>query len=639
MMNNNTQVSPGNRVDFSRIRKAQQEVKISKFAIGGITHQSGDWYNTIFSSFKQQMLQELAAAKTLEEKQAIINKYNNQQAAYGKLRPQFTNLSSVDFNQSVKDYQDLINNNFSFVNASCINNGVISNRYKKIGSTNRIGKDLSDKWESDGYWGGQTQDRTTLGYSGDWDENSDAFKNWQNELKNLGMETYLDADNTYKLRLLPGQLAQTVSSTNTENSQPVSTQASSWEPVDYAKELTTPQRKFRFPTFPLYNAALLGVANITNKRILDTQLKAPGMRYQAPTLYGKVTDAYTTRSQNEQALKERQWAQEQMADNTSDYAESAKIKGAIRDAELQTKLVNNQEQQQEYNQTSQNLENINNTNKQNWSNTANLNRQAYVGEARDRLNAIAQYQAQRGQNIQENIMSNYNDWKAWNRNNALQDYADWQAGEQEKVTADLQKAWDIYSNSSDISKFKGYTDFWNQQYTGGAIGKGAIRNDQNSFASAYANWLGKDGVDNEASRLKFYNENKNNSAFATELNPLNEAFEKYQADAGANYYKATNAINTRWGLIKARNNPINFDGEVSSWLYYKMNPRPSYNPYDFQYMAKGGRFLEYLRHNRRAEKEIRDTTMKSMQESRKMLKRDLDALDRESLLLLRAIFK
>ena len=122
---------------------------------------------------------ELAAAKTPEEKQAVIEKYNNQQAAYGKLRPQFTDLSSVDFNQNVKDYQDLINSDFSFVNTGGINNGVTTNRYHKVGTANRIGKDLSDNWESDGYWGGQTQDRTTLGYKGDWDETSDQFKTWQ----------------------------------------------------------------------------------------------------------------------------------------------------------------------------------------------------------------------------------------------------------------------------------------------------------------------------------------------------------------------------------------------------------------------------------------------------------------------------
>jgi len=46
MINNTIQVSPGNRVDFSKIRQ------ISKFAVGGITHVGGDWYNTIFSNFK-----------------------------------------------------------------------------------------------------------------------------------------------------------------------------------------------------------------------------------------------------------------------------------------------------------------------------------------------------------------------------------------------------------------------------------------------------------------------------------------------------------------------------------------------------------------------------------------------------------
>ena len=49
--------------------------------------------------------------------------------------------------------------------------------------------------------------------------------------------------------------------------------------------------------------------------------------------------------------------------------------------------------------------------------------------------------------------------------------------------------------------------------------------------------------------------------------------------------------------------------------------------------------LEYLKHNRKVEKDGIDTAMATGKALQDKLKRDLDALDRETLLLLRSIFK
>ena len=51
------------------------------------------------------------------------------------------------------------------------------------------------------------------------------------------------------------------------------------------------------------------------------------------------------------------------------------------------------------------------------------------------------------------------------------------------------------------------------------------------------------------------------------------------------------------------------------------------------------RMLEYLKHNRKVEKNGIDTAMATGKALQDKLKRDLDALDRETLLLLRSIFK
>jgi hypothetical protein len=46
-----------------------------------------------------------------------------------------------------------------------------------------------------------------LGRKGDWDENGEDFKNWQNDLRKSGWQMYLDKDNYYKLRRLNSPLA------------------------------------------------------------------------------------------------------------------------------------------------------------------------------------------------------------------------------------------------------------------------------------------------------------------------------------------------------------------------------------------------------------------------------------------------
>jgi hypothetical protein len=61
------------------------------------------------------------------------------------------------------------------------------------------------------------------------------------------------------------------------------------------------------------------------------------------------------------------------------------------------------------------------------------------------------------------------------------------------------------------------------------------------------------------------------------------------------------------------------------------------------YYKKGGkvedRIIKYIEHNRKALKDQSDRVSKAQSEQAKKLARDLDALDRETLMLLRAIFK
>lgn len=58
-----------------------------------------------------------------------------------------------------------------------------------------------------------------------------------------------------------------------------------------------------------------------------------------------------------------------------------------------------------------------------------------------------------------------------------------------------------------------------------------------------------------------------------------------------------------------------------------------------QYDTRKDRFFQYAEHRRKLEKDVHDRTEEAHKSAQKKLIRDLDALDRETLLLLRAIFK
>ena len=78
------------------------------------------------------------------------------------------------------------------------------NRYDVSGPIRTSGDYGNHDYKVDNLYSAITDDRRLLGRKGDWDENSDEFKNWQKDLNSKGWETYLDAtDNYYKLRRLP----------------------------------------------------------------------------------------------------------------------------------------------------------------------------------------------------------------------------------------------------------------------------------------------------------------------------------------------------------------------------------------------------------------------------------------------------
>lgn len=639
MINNITQVSPRNGVDFSKIRKASQGIKIPKFqtpagSIGGITHNAGTtWYNNVFSLFKDQISNELAAAKTPEEKQAVIDKYNNQQSAYGRLRPQFTNLASVSFNDDVKSYQDLINSDFGFVNTLGINNGVSTNRYNKVGSQNRIGKDLSDKWESDGYWGGQTQDRTTLGYAGDWDENSDEFKNWQEQLKQMGMETYKDTDNTYKLRLLTSDGGGNGGGNSGGNGggQPSASLSGDYTPDEY-----TAPFKFTPEPFLTPNPFIAGLGLAANRHQFMNELNKKVPLLEVPYLQGKVTNNYAARQmRNQQMADIRSQAQRQLG---SDMVQNQQYLQAVEQGLQPLENQNVVDQTQEFNQTSQNLQNIENQNKLASAQVANQNRTNLIADWNRRLDARSKYQWTRNNIKSDFINKTWTDYQQWaaneknERDSALAAYNDYVAG------IGIQNAKKSYEDlASDPMKSRSFATIYKKAF-----------NDFDSNRGTDRTWA---NANPELDKI-FGDE-------TMDQNAKNQAFMDYLRTSNSDY---ATAFNKGWGseVTTAKNSAIAAIQRIQNQLAgtypsFRNTYIGGWGPWDTRRLGKkltiyeknggilkmknGSRFVDYLEHNRKAIKDQKQTTMEVSKQMERELKAQLDSIDRETLILLRSIFK
>lgn len=632
MINNNTQVSHGNRVDFSKIRKASQGMRIPKMVIGGITHQNGDWYNTIFSSFREQMMAELAAAKTPEEKQAVVDKYNNQQTAYGKLRPQFTDLSSVNFNQDVKDYQDLINSGFSFVNNSGINNGVTTGRYHKVGTAKRIGKDLADKWESDGYWAGQTQDRTTLGYKGDWNEDSDEFNNWQKSLNDIGMETYLDEDNTYKLRLLQPQdppLKNISTPPNTPPDEPSN-------PGDYTPD---EYHNFQFKPEPFLtpNPFIAGLSLAANKHAYDNEMQKKVPLLEAP-YHQYITGAYkATVDAYDKAGTDIQSAANRIANQSSNLEQNQAIQleGAAKAADK--RLEGALKQQEGYNfDRGKSLETAY-FNSDADNRIANINRQNLVADWNRRMDAKSKYQWTRN-NIKSDFIN-----KTWT------DFQQWAANEKNERDSALASYNNYVANLGIQNAMKPYTDLASDPMKSKSFNT-VYQNAFNDFESNRGNnsWLASnkalediftnDELDQKAKNDAFMNYLRtSNSDYTTQFNQgynseLNEAKNKTIADR--------QSIQNELASVQPsfRNTYI---GGLGPWDTRRLGKKLTLFSKNggILKMRRGSRFVDYLEHNRKAIKDQKQTTIEVSKQMERQLKEQLQSLDRETLILLRSIFK
>ena len=192
----------------------------------GIRYTSDDpngWRNLVFSQYRQHILDTLKNYGDLDDYGMWLNEMQKRHSdlyrAAGGVNGNWRDVAyrSDDVGKYQRDYRGGYDNSGNYsrqgsvelpdrydndFNQSGIKNAQEQGRYNFFGKSKRLESDRSGShYLIDNLYSGITDDRRLLGRKGDWDENSDEFKQWNRDLNATGWEMYLDnSDNYYKLR-------------------------------------------------------------------------------------------------------------------------------------------------------------------------------------------------------------------------------------------------------------------------------------------------------------------------------------------------------------------------------------------------------------------------------------------------------
>lgn len=203
-------IRPKNTILF-----AQTGVKFSQNNLGG-----ANWRQQVFNNYRQHLLDQLSKYGEAQNYGDWLNEMQSRHAnIYNLAGGEKGNWQNVAYkNNLVGQYQHDYKGDKRFGTTKLkdedtydFNQGISPNfntRYNIVNPPSRISGDNSTKkFTVDNLYSAITDDRRLLGRKGDWDESSTEFKQWQNDLKSRGWETYLDTnDNYYKLRKFTGEI-------------------------------------------------------------------------------------------------------------------------------------------------------------------------------------------------------------------------------------------------------------------------------------------------------------------------------------------------------------------------------------------------------------------------------------------------
>ena len=588
---NNQQINPGNRVDFSRIRRFAKG-GVPKFALpaGAIYH--WDNFNAMWDN--------RANAGTATSTSIPWNK-------------EYSTVSDLENSLQYRDFTDYVINNTS-------DDNVMSYLKKLDAQARKSGAQQGLLFTG--------EDQTTLNEG--W---ADEYKRLRNDGKYGYFHLTPEIQFQGNIPTVPVTETLASDSTTPTNEQTVESSAST-VPRDYQSAEYLPGYKKGLYT----DWAHLGAIYANNMRGLKKQ-RDLGMQQkvsldQAPQYNSVVTDGYTERKANEVAKNDMLARASAVAGNTSSAEAQRQIMEQANETGLQADLRNNQIQASEFNKTTAEAANIANTNNQLRQTTANANRQKLVADWNSKLNTQATYEANKTAQTSDFINKldqSYSTYQQQEKANAL---AHNQAINEYMIGAERDRAW------KEVQDWQN-SGFRTMDYGGGRTYDGLINyitsgGDEellSKMSDADLQTLQENAGDASIVMpvLERYAQDSDEiraflAAYKSKLSTLEDDYFTRAQDLMSHYKKL--------GLYQKQ-----YYGSDPGWKRDGLNVNWSTMPY---YKSGGkvhDRVLKYIEHNRKVANDRDKRAANAEKEAQKKLLRDLDSLDRETMLLLRAIFK
>lgn len=646
MSNTTIKVTPGSRGNFSKLRKFSQGgvPKYQTAATGSkgiqrrytnVGYTAGDnrgWSDTIFTpNFQEQLLGELNNPNTSSERrQQIVGAINDMQKAYESLRKDQSMSSPVEFHKKVQEYQQAIIDKYPFVNTEGITNGKKSGRYVYAPKVVSGDNDNSGNgnWGTDGLWGAQTHDRTVLGYTGDWDENGDRFKNINEILNPYGYRVSLglDGDNTYTDAYYinpfnPNTEGQVPPVQNPQNPQNPENPENPGQPViehDVLDFQAIPDRERDPWTDWIPLSHQLANDLINNKYQYDQEVKKKFPLQEPGRREAVVTDNYAARQERQKLAGEvRSRANRNL---TSDAITNLQIQDSADNQAQQLEEQNAVDKTQEFNTSLEKVQATANWNNEEAKNKANLNTQQNNLAWNNILAARQKRSASDLASINSYIGNMYTSHGQWKQNEQMED---------NRYARDVQNfkyqqaANDLYTNSGleTLESPDGYLysnayNILKQELENDVAGDYDIIDEEGNISDdKIAQWISENPDD---SRVAAFERN-----FTKEKQNLNTYYEAQLRKLQADRTLATLPIRST-----STNQGI-----------YRRPARQTASPLFAKQGTKVSRFVDYLEHYRKNQKDVYDANHKSQKMIQDKLNRDLGYLDKETLMILKAAFK
>lgn len=586
---NNQQINPGNRVDFSRIRR---------FSKGGIPKYQNtpdtlkyNW-DPFYGQFQNNLLFTMNSSTSIP-----WNRTWSPNETYNTVQ-------DLENSQNYKDFTSYVLNNSS--------NEQVMQYLKHLDSQARRSGSSEGLLFTDA-------NQTAL---------RDGWNNEYSRLRNDGKYGYFHLTPEFIQESPAAEALNTPQPDSpTEPTTPELPQPELTE-TEYKASEYLPEYRKGIWTDGLHLAGIYGNNMIGALRDYNLEMKKQVPLHQASQQNAVVTDGYAERMLNKQALAEARARNAAAASNTSnaDVARQMQLdfEGQVG---VQSEMQNNAIQAREYKTSLQNAQQVADQNTANRTAVANQNRANLIAQhnamidARRKLNATKTAEtAGLIQNLDASL-NKFNLQEKMNKqyyNHAVNDYM----FNKEKSAA--------YNEYSDILEnghlHAGYEGLMDHLLSGG---DSALTNNVEDFAALQENR--GDFTKTRAILEKYAKNNPEIAAFLSKVDGL----QKQAWGAYENKYNSLLA-NKSYANLFQKQYLGSYPGFERDFLNTNWTTLfPSYK--------KGGkvedRFIKYVEHTRKVLKDQDDRNKHVQTQAQKKLLRDLDALDRETLLLLRSIFK